>query len=47
MLNHGGDDGRISSFSDVSSTPLYLAGTIAKSSFISSRAKTLRNFVMN
>src|ERR1022692_4018824 len=45
--DHGGDEGRISWYSDVSSTPLYLAGTIAKSSFISSLAKIFLNFVMN
>src|SRR5262245_57383687 len=45
--NHGGDVGRISSYSELSSAPPNRAGISTKSSFISSRQKILRNLVMN
>jgi DNA ligase-1 len=45
-LNHGGDVGRISWYSERSSWSPWRAGTSTRSSFISSRQKILRNLVM-
>src|SRR5262245_54211181 len=45
--NHGGDVGRISSYSEVSCCSPMRAGIIVKTSPISTRMKILRNFVMN
>src|SRR5262249_44964745 len=45
--DHGGDVGRISSYSDVSWLLPERAGMSVKSSLISSRMRTLRNLVMN
>src|SRR5262245_55628610 len=47
MDSHGGDVGRISSYSELSTASRYRAGTINRSSFISSRKNSLRNLVMN
>src|SRR5262245_11526700 len=44
--NHGGEVGRISSYSDVSSWSPWRDGMMTRSSFISSRQKILRNLVM-
>src|SRR5205807_1240389 len=45
--HHGGETGKISSYSQQSSFCPSRAGTRTRSSFISSRAKILRNLVMN
>ena len=41
VIAHGGEVGRISSYSELSSCSPTRAGTITRSSFISSRAKSL------